>query len=96
MITGVMEQRTSWVNRIVPDLFSEEDSPGFTVILPITASETAVTWSRDANTRATSSAADPYNGIIRWYDPITGRFLSNEGDDGVRGMTGSDCKIQID
>ncbi|MEI6516751.1 MAG: RHS repeat-associated core domain-containing protein [bacterium] len=58
-----------------PDAFPAQGVPVFTAI---TASETAVTWSASADTGATSSDTNPCNGIIRWYDPITGRWLSND------------------
>ena len=70
-----MEQRPSSVNRMKPDAFPAQGVPVFTAI---TASETAVTWSASADTGATSSDTNPCNGIIRWYDPVTGRWLSND------------------
>ena len=73
-----MEYRASSVNRFMPDIFPEEDVPVFSAFIASTSSETAVTWSRDADTGSTSAGDDPCNGIIRWYDPITGRWLSND------------------
>jgi len=70
-----MEQRPSSVNRMKPDAFPAQGVPVFTAI---TASETAVTWSASVDTGSTSSDTNPCNGIIRWYDPITGRWLSND------------------
>ncbi|MEI8352035.1 MAG: RHS repeat-associated core domain-containing protein [bacterium] len=58
-----------------PDAFPAQGVPVFTAI---TASETAVTWSASADTGATSSDTNPCNGIIRWYEPVTGRWLSND------------------
>lgn len=43
-----------------------------------TASETVVTWSGGVETAGTTTATEGRNGIIRWYDPITGRWLSND------------------
>ena len=70
-----MEQRPSSVNRMKPDAFPAQGVPVFTAI---TSSETAVTWSASADSGATSSDTNPCNGIIRWYEPVTGRFLSND------------------
>ena len=74
-MTAVMEQRPSSVNRMKPDAFPAQGVPVFTAI---TSSETAVTWSASADSGATSSDTNPCNGIIRWYDPVTGRWLSND------------------
>lgn len=60
------------------DALPVEDVPVFTVFIASTSPETAVTWSASADTGVTSSDADPCNGIIRWYEPITGRWLSND------------------
>ena len=62
----------------MPDIFPEEDVPVFSAFIASTSSETAVTWSRDADTGSTSAGDDPCNGIIRWYEPVTGRWLSND------------------
>ena len=37
-----------------------------------------MTWSGPAETAITTAAAEGRNGIIRWYDPVTGRWLSND------------------
>jgi len=37
-----------------------------------------VTWSGAVETACTTTATEGRNGIIRWYDPITGRWLSND------------------
>ena len=74
-MTAVMEQRPSSVNRMTPDAIPAQGVP---VFIAITSSETAVTWPRGADTGDTSSDAEACNGIIRWYDPVTGRWLSND------------------
>ena len=43
-----------------------------------TCSETLVTWQIPENQTVTTTAADPQDGTIRWYDPITGRWLSKD------------------
>ena len=43
-----------------------------------TASDTLATWSIPENEPATTTATEPGNGSIRWYDPVTGRWLSND------------------
>jgi uncharacterized protein RhaS with RHS repeats len=40
-----------------------------------TSSRTITTWVAPSET---SSVSEPRNGFIRWYDPITGRWLSND------------------
>jgi len=42
-----------------------------------TFSETTVMWSIPEN-EPTTTAAEPRNGTIRWYDPVTGRWLSKD------------------
>jgi len=77
-MTAVLEQRTSSVNRINPDAFPVEGVPVFPAFTAITSSETGATWSRSADTALTASETNPCNGIIRWYEPVTGRWLSND------------------
>jgi uncharacterized protein RhaS with RHS repeats len=43
-----------------------------------TSSETYATWSIPDNEPITTQGENRCNGIIRWYDPITGRWLSND------------------
>ena len=43
-----------------------------------TASDTLATWSIPENEPVTTTATEPGNGSIRWYDPITGRWLSKD------------------
>ena len=43
-----------------------------------TASDTLATWSIPENEPATTTATEPGNGSIRWYDPVTGRWLSKD------------------
>jgi len=49
------------------------DQPAFSG----TFSETETTWSIPVN-EPTTTAAEPRNGTIRWYDPVTGRWLSKD------------------
>jgi len=77
-MTAVLEQRTSSVNRINPDAFPVEGVPVFPAFTAITSSETGATWSRSADTALTASETNPCNGIIRFYEPVTGRWLSND------------------
>jgi RHS repeat-associated protein len=77
-MTSVLEQRTSSVNRINPDTFPAEGLPVFTAFTAITSSETGGTWSRPADTALTASETNPRNGIIRYFDPVAGRWLSND------------------
>ena len=59
------------VNRTsVPDVFAP--------VFLSTSSATLTTWQNSADQACTSSAAEPCNGTVRWYDPITGRWLSND------------------
>ena len=43
-----------------------------------TSSDTYATWSIPENEPITTQGEYRCNGIIRWYDPITGRWLSND------------------
>ena len=40
-----------------------------------TSSDTLATWSIPAEAAITTQGETGRNGIIRWYDPITGRWL---------------------
>jgi hypothetical protein len=43
-----------------------------------TSSDTYATWSIPEEAPITTQGENRCNGIIRWYDPITGRWLSND------------------
>jgi len=45
-----------------------------------------VTWSGAVETACTTTATEGRNGIIRWYDPVTGRWLSNDPIDVLGGL----------
>jgi hypothetical protein len=47
-------------------------------VCPATSSDTLATWSIPAEGAITTQGNTGRNGIIRWYDPITGRWLSND------------------
>lgn len=57
------------------DIYLAKDALAYSAF---TASETAATWSHGPATGSTSSDTNPCNGIIRWYDPVTGRWLSKD------------------
>jgi len=70
MNTLLGEQVLHVNRRSVPDLSA--------ALFPATSSATLTTWPAGADPAATLSDAEPCNGIVRWYDPITGRWLSND------------------
>lgn len=43
-----------------------------------TESDTLATWSIPETEPVTTTASEPGNGSIRWYDPVTGRWLSKD------------------
>jgi RHS repeat-associated protein len=65
-------------------IYSDDGIAGRTEIFTLltdsssASSDTLATWSIPENQPITTQGENRRNGIIRWYDPITGRWLSND------------------